>query len=311
MNSNNEPRSSHCETAGFTLIELLVVIAILSILMAILMPALNRVRELGHRVVCLNNLKQLTFAWKFYADEHDGWLVWGSAFSHHSRGGHLGDPDYEQFGWVYRGFPETYSPSSKLTDEENQHKGTLWPYIENTKAYRCPRGKSGNNVTYSTLISANGRPHADGTCDSSLVNKNFWLARSSKRVGKTVLRLTNYKDIVSPGPDQRAIFLCIGQLPEGSTFHIDYQNPLWDYASPPPIHHAKGVTLSMADCHVEYWKWQGHETVTLPREEVMSNTTKRSYELLADSNDTIPRTEDGLHDLQRLQKAAWGRLGYK
>jgi len=45
---------------GFTLIELLVVIAVIAILMAILMPALNRAREQGKRAVCLSNLKQLT-----------------------------------------------------------------------------------------------------------------------------------------------------------------------------------------------------------------------------------------------------------
>jgi len=48
------------EQRGFALIELLVVIAIIALLMAILIPALHRAREQGKRVVCLNNLKQLT-----------------------------------------------------------------------------------------------------------------------------------------------------------------------------------------------------------------------------------------------------------
>ena len=62
---------------GFTLIELLVVIAIIAVLMAILMPALNRVREQGKRSSCLSNLKQLTLAWIMYADENDDNLING------------------------------------------------------------------------------------------------------------------------------------------------------------------------------------------------------------------------------------------
>ncbi|MFC1764264.1 type II secretion system protein, partial [Planctomycetota bacterium] len=55
------------KSKAFTLIELLVVIAVIAVLMAILMPALSRAREQGKRAVCLNNLKQLSFAWIMYA----------------------------------------------------------------------------------------------------------------------------------------------------------------------------------------------------------------------------------------------------
>jgi len=46
------------DTRGRTLIELLVVIAIIAVLMAILMPTLNRAREPGRRAVCLGNLNR-------------------------------------------------------------------------------------------------------------------------------------------------------------------------------------------------------------------------------------------------------------
>ena len=47
---------------GFTLVELLVVIAIIALLMAILLPALGRAREMGKRAVCLVHIKQLQLA---------------------------------------------------------------------------------------------------------------------------------------------------------------------------------------------------------------------------------------------------------
>jgi len=284
---------------AFTLIELLVVIAIIALLMAILVPVLRSAREQGQRVVCLSNLKQLTLAWTAYATEHDGKLVNGDSMSRgrSTRGSRVVVTE----GWVGKAF---HFPESRAALIEDPNKGALWPWIKNVDIYRCPRGREGHAVTYSTLPSANGC-EVEGTYT---MRGSGLLAGSDKfgiRVGSTVLKLKNLTDIINPGASQRAVFIDTGQL--AGDYYVHYLYPKWKWFDPPPVHHYNGVILSMADGHVEYWKWR-RETVQMPRELLPMRSLYA--EVLEGWNDYEPRTEDGIYDLQRLQKATWGRLGY-
>lgn len=285
---------------GFTLIELLVVIAAIALLLAILIPVTRAARERGQRAVCLSNLRQLTVAWIAYADQHDGRLVNGASFSD---SGIPGRPGCRLRSWIGRAF---LFPESRASLFENPDKGALWQDIRNVDVYRCPRALPGHAVTYATVVAANNQvARVEGTVQSG--TGGYEVAESGVRVGPTALRLTRLTDIVSPGPSQRAVFLDRGQTPVASgEFSVHYLWPRWR-VDVPPIHHEGGLTLSMADGHAEYWRWKGHETIRIPRMSFVQFGA--AFEM--GHGEYEPQTAEGLYDLQRLQRATWGRLGYE
>jgi prepilin-type N-terminal cleavage/methylation domain-containing protein/prepilin-type processing-associated H-X9-DG protein len=98
---------------GFTLVELLVVIGIIAVLIAMLLPALNKARDQAKMVACLSNLRQIGQIMITYAGENKGAIL----------------PAY----WYYPG----------MTTGDTTWLGLLWhrKYLNSAEATRCPADK--------------------------------------------------------------------------------------------------------------------------------------------------------------------------
>jgi prepilin-type N-terminal cleavage/methylation domain-containing protein len=248
--------------SAFTLIELLVVIAIIAILASLLLPTLSRAKQKAQGIACMNNHRQLTFAWLVYAHDNNDLFLFASPRLDGTR---------RETSWM--GGYLDFSPANRSNWDvaEDIQKSPLWPYCGKAAGiFKCPADQS-------TVVPSSGPFFGRPTARVRSMSMSIWfggfggdlnapgLAGLTSPPWRLYLRLG---DLVDPGPtltalfwDQREDSINLGNFFTMMTGWPDSPNLTQWHQDLPAYYHGRAGGLSFADGHSELRRWKDARTM--------------------------------------------------
>jgi prepilin-type N-terminal cleavage/methylation domain-containing protein/prepilin-type processing-associated H-X9-DG protein len=229
---------------GFTLIELLVVIAIIAVLIGLLLPAVQKVREAANRMSCTNNLKQLGIACHSFNDNYGklpAALIHSGRYLYPAGGPVYSGPEVNYTGQPYRVYNHTgFVALLPYIEQENLFKQYNYQYISSASnpASGQPLGPDGPNNTYTTnpnvavgqayvkvLVCPGDENPAPQLTDTPRTSTNYY-ERIQTRRGNYLFNTGFYTDYDRPWGNQaiwaRGVFgndgaTAIGRISDGTS----------------------------------------------------------------------------------------------
>ena len=247
-----KPCSEHVALAraGFTLVELLVVVAMVGLLATMLAPTMARTKPNSASFQCQNNLRQLAFAWKMYADDNNSGLVYNRD------GGNVGR-SFGNEGWVggwldYTSSTDNTNTALLIDHNKYPYGAYLGPYIKTPLPFKCPADRS------TALVAGSAKPRVRSISMNNHVGtgSRTWTSPSPRYP-----LCTNATQLKSPA--YMFVFLDEREDCINDGWFCTDPDALYQVVDWPASYHNNAGSFSFADGHSEIHRWKDRRTMPI------------------------------------------------